>query len=263
MGDLLASVPPALVIRHSVYLRLIRRRGMAGGDEPPAQQFDKKSFAQVFANARAAQDREFGVDVLLVRYGVPAAILAIVGIAQFEILCGNGACITGDPCHPFITGAPLEGAQLAGLGAYSYVLLYLGERSLRRDLTSGAAVWSAVTMSLGPVLGAVFAKVWVGEAAKAPEGLSISAAYFVVGLSPRYAAAAISEAVRRLWLAKGAATPSTPHTIPLTEIHGITTDIEDRLGEEGIEDAAALAMAEPMKLYRNTAFDKRADPLVD
>ena len=45
--------------------------------------------------------------------------------------------------------------------------------------------------------------------------------------------------------------------MPSRRIHGITPEIEDRLSEEGITDAYALAMAEPMKLYRNTAFDQR------
>ena len=73
-------------------------------------------------------------------------------------------------------------------------------------------------MSLGPVLGGVFAGVWSRDSA---EGWTAGAMYFVVGLSPRYATAAIAEAVKRLWLAR-AETPAPTRMVALTEIGGIT-----------------------------------------
>ena len=45
--------------------------------------------------------------------------------------------------------------------------------------------------------------------------------------------------------------------VPLTQIRGIGTEIEERLGEEGISDANSLAAAEPVRLVRNTSFDMR------
>jgi hypothetical protein len=46
-------------------------------------------------------------------------------------------------------------------------------------------------------------------------------------------------------------------TIPLTQVRGITQSVESRLSEEGIDDVAQLAMANPVKLLRNTPFDPR------
>lgn len=252
-GHLLALIPGVLVARHASYLRLIRRRGMAPDFGTEAAEletagFQKKKFMGIFSRARAAHDREFRVDVLAVRYGIPALIIALVGFAEFEVL-------VRDP-PTYLDAKAQLGAKFAAAGAYTYVLLYLGQRSLRRDLTSGAAVWSAVTMTLGPLLGGVLALLWA-PATASDSSWSFNAIFFVAGLAPRYAASAVEEVVRRLWLTRTAATPPSVEAVALTQIHGITPEIEDRLSEEGITDAYALAMAEPMKLYRNTAFDQR------
>jgi hypothetical protein len=45
--------------------------------------------------------------------------------------------------------------------------------------------------------------------------------------------------------------------IHLTLVRGITPEIEERLAEEAILDAAALAMANPHRLLRNTPFHER------
>jgi hypothetical protein len=45
--------------------------------------------------------------------------------------------------------------------------------------------------------------------------------------------------------------------VALSQIRGISQAIEERLAEEGIEDATSLAMADPLKLFRCTSFDKR------
>jgi hypothetical protein len=44
--------------------------------------------------------------------------------------------------------------------------------------------------------------------------------------------------------------------VPLQQIRGVTPEIEERLGEEGILDVINLAMADPLRLIRNTSFDK-------
>ena len=114
--------------------------------------FEKKKFVGIFSRARAAHDREFRVDVLALRYGIPALLVSLVGIVEFEVLAHH-------PPEKW-THEVCVGAEFALAGAYTYVLLYLGQRSLRRDLTSGAAVWAAVTMTLGPILGGVLALLW-------------------------------------------------------------------------------------------------------
>jgi hypothetical protein len=261
-GDLLALVPPTLVVRHAVYLRLIRRRGMSGQgldlDEFQEQGFPEKRFGRIFARARAANDREFGTDVIAWRYGVPALTMAIVGVAAFELLSDEkywrGPSIA--VFAPQYVDSAWRGARFAAAGAYAYALLYLGQRSLRRDLSSGAATWAMVTLAAGPLAGGTLALLWN----KAPGGGSdwtFDSIYFVAGFSPRYASAVVNEAVRRLWLTRAGGTADTSLCVPLTQLRGVTVDVADRLEEEGITDAVQLAYADPLKLYRNTAYDKR------
>ena len=256
-GDLLALVPGLLIVRHALYLRFVRGRCFGTTDldvDLASDGFDKKRFASIFMRARAAHEREFRTEAIAVRYGIPAFLVVLIGVATFELLKLQ--------THPWLSDPPVKdgvvtliGARFAAAGAFTYIVMYLGQRSLRRDLTAGAAVWSGVTMTVGPILGAVIALLW--KPSSDSVDWSYDSIFFVAGLAPRYVASVVEEAVRRLLLTRGGAAPSAPQTIALTRVRGITADIEERLSEEGITDAHVLAMAEPLKLFRNTAFDRR------
>jgi|GEM_PF-2480540 len=266
-GELLALVPPILVVRHAVYLRLVRRRGASFGtaidsDEFQEQGFTEKRFARIFARARAANDREFGTDVIAWRYGVPALVMAIVGVAEFEQLTnthywGPGGVVDKLLLTREYVRLAWHGARFAAAGAYTYVVLYLGQRSLRRDLSSGAATWAAVTLVAGPIVGGTLALLW-NKPPGSTADWTYDSIYFVAGFAPRYAASVVNEAVRRLWLTRSSGSAQQPYVgVPVTQIRGVTPDVADRLEEEGITDAIQLAYADPLKLYRNTAYDKR------
>lgn len=255
-GYIIALMPGLLIGRQAVYMRLVRRQGLLTSRHPHTDvnappgvsQAEWTRLQPVLERAQGAHDREFSADVLSIRYGVPAILSVIIGFGLFQLLQSS------------VFGADLErGARYAAAGSYVYVLSYLGQRSFRRDITSGAATWSVVTLALGPLLGGVLALLWRGQSGGATDASpwTYNTIYFVAGLAPRYAASVVEEAVRRLWLPKSSAAVSIPRTEALTKIRGITPEIEERLAEEGITDTNMLSMANPIKLYRNTSFDKR------
>jgi hypothetical protein len=112
---------------------------------------------------------------------------------------------------------------------------------------------------LGPLLGGFIALVWQGFAwqGEKPAAMHLGTAsvYFLAGLSPRFVADRIGDVLRRAFLGSGLR--QGDGALPLTNIRGITTLIEDRLYEEGIFDVYGLAMASPFRLLINTPYDKR------
>jgi hypothetical protein len=150
----------------------------------------------------------------------------------------------------------LGAMRLGAAGAFIYVLIYLGRRNFQRDITSGTAIWSAVQLILGPTLAFTIAYFLTPSRKGDSNVVGIGAVYFLAGLSPRVVADWISDSAQRAWLIPRAAL-GVSRAIPLGQVRGITPGIEGRLNEEGIEDAADLAMANPVKLFRNTPFDPR------
>jgi hypothetical protein len=149
-------------------------------------------------------------------------------------------------------------------GAYVYVLLYLGQRNFRHDVTSGGATWCSVVLAIGPVLAWAISQFIHGgpvaaqsTGAPATAELGSDALYFVAGLAPRHVTSFVEEAVRRLWVSPSSTNIAAPRTIPITQVRGITPGIAERLSEEGILDLYGLATADPLRLVRNTNFDKR------
>jgi hypothetical protein len=252
-GYVLAALPAVLIGRHAAFLRNVRYRGLVGfnelGDRLHGGGFDEDKFLPVFRRARSALARDFAPDAIAIRYGLPAILAFITGVIVFRVL---------GPDANLLDAQARVGAQYAAVGAYVYVLLYLGQRSFQRDITTGAATWAAVTLSLGPILGAIIALVWKKTNGSNDDfQVSDRALFFVAGLAPRQMALAVQEAVRRLWLTRPGTTNVSVNTLPLGEIRGIGPEIDERLAEENIRDVYALAMADPLRLYRNTAFDKR------
>jgi hypothetical protein len=257
----LAVLPAMLVVHHGLYLGRIKPHFLpeelkAHPEKVALDRYNLKDLVE-------ASDRYFNASNIALRYGLPAlAILAIgailfhslnpvTGWALEKVLVEEG----GGTVRSWISAPTLEAARYGAAGAYVYVLLYLGQRGFRHDISSGAALWCAVTLGLGPILAAVFSTVWVGEAGAEPTGWATRALYFGVGLSPRHLAQQVTRMVQRVVVdpAKGAA---KDRSIPLTVIRGITPHIEERLSEEGIYDAVGMAMSDPMRLQRNTNFDK-------
>lgn len=139
------------------------------------------------------------------------------------------------------------------VGSYLYVILLLTQRAFRRDVTTGVALWIATMFVAGPLMAGVFALFW-----SAPSGASsatVDVVYLVAGMLPRQFATLAQGFARRLLQPSA---PSAPgRSIPLTTVRGINAEIEERLAEEGINDVATLAYADPYLLLRTTSFDRR------
>jgi hypothetical protein len=245
-GWALGLLPVAIILQHAMFLYLYRTR-LSSGD------FKLRSGMQFLApalkSARQSEAKEFGLPMLALRYGVPGVMIAILDITWFYVLSAMP-----EPIAPY--AAPM---RLGALGAYFYVLLNLGQRNFRRDITSAVAVWCAVTLAVGPVLAGVLNYLAISGTTQPKQDtftLATATVYFLAGLAPRYVASAIEEAARRL-LSTSGATVVAPRTVSLTKIRGIAPDIETRLGEEGIVDVYGLAMANPNRILRNTSFDPR------
>lgn len=253
-GVCLALLPTAIVAAHAIFIGLFRQKEVreSGAVSPGGGQLHLVGALQLIDTDR---NRYFSAASLGLRYGLPALLLAGIGLIGFPFLYGGIMETALGGMH--IDAAKICGlvnaARLGNAGSYVYVLTYLGERNFRHDVTSGGAMWCVATIILGPILAVIVAVTWSGGN---PVGFTSYALYFAAGLAPRQVATWLMEAVRRLQQSSGALM-ETPRVLPLTKVRGITKGIEDRLREEGIEDVFTLAMANPLWLLRNTPFSKR------
>jgi len=252
----LPVVPTLVVIEHTVFLWLTRprlERGAAAASDPAVRY--EKAFERVERSLRGT----FSLRALVFRYGPPAMLVGLVAFALFTALfASEGAAATIAAGGP--RGRVMMAARLGAVGAYLWILLYMGRRAIRHDLTSGGTTASAVTLVLGTTLAGALGYLWTGELRDpggAASGWGAQAVFLLAGLAPQRIAVAVQDGLRRLWLPESAATPVPARIVPLTQVRGITPDIEERLGEEGIYDVATLAMADPLVLFRNTSFDLR------
>jgi hypothetical protein len=263
-GWTLALLPAVMVGQHAAFLRLVRMPFRApltrDGSSTAGSMEDNESWGamrgedlrRIFAAARRNSDRYFSPSTLAIRYATPAVAIALVGIVIFYLLFVRNAS-TLDP--------NIKAAKLGIAGAYVYVLLYLGQRNFRQDVTSGGAMWCAVLLALGPVLAWAISHFSHGDlqpgAPPPKDELSNELIYFAAGLAPRHVAAFVEETIRRVWVSPSNVAMAMPRTIPITQVKGITTGIAERMSEEGILDVYGLANADPLRLIRNTNFDKR------
>jgi hypothetical protein len=257
----LSALPALLVIHHGFYLGLVKPR-LSSQDvlgKSRVLGLGHRDMANLKEMVEA-NDRYFNTNNIALRYGLPAlAIIAMGAVAAYVLNpVSEGALnvvLVKDGTQR-IADSTLEAARLGALGAYVYVLLYLGQRGFRHDITSGAALWCAVTMALGPLMAAALSKVWVaglgGSGKPAEWGMQVL--YLGVGMAPRYVAQAIARQAQRIGKEPTYVPPE--RSMPLAMIRGITPPIEERLQEEGIHDVVGMAMADPLRLQRNTNFDK-------
>lgn len=218
-----------------------------------------------YDRARQAMNSHFGLKTLFVRYGLPAVLLGIAGIVLVDVLVDPQDFFSlwmkitvakEEPvAHPTISQI-LLGVRLGAAGAYVYVLLELGRRTFRHDVTGASAMWCLVTIVLGPVLAGTVAVLWRMEG-PSDGWWGTGVVLFFAGFAPRRVIAAIEQAAIQLLKIGPAAGVVVSRQIPLNNIRGISAQIEERLSEEGILDVNSLATAEPVRLVRNTSFDLR------
>jgi uncharacterized protein (TIGR03067 family) len=120
-------------------------------------------------------------------------------------------------------------------------------------------MWSAICLVLGPLLAAVLAWLWSPKPDPNSSTLPFTSGgvFFLAGLAPRFVASTMEEALRRFLALATGASVAAARTMPLSQVRGITAQIEDRLTEEGVLDVFGLATTDPAKLFRNTSFDLR------
>lgn len=252
---------PTLMVAYQAFSVWQSRPREVPGQTMPGTDLREEDYDRVLTRIA----HQFSVKSLFMRYGFPAALLAIIGIVVLNVLLKPGiffSLVTYLPAVVRIDARNatriLLGLRLGAVGAYVFVLMELGRRTFRHDITSGSAMWCLVTLVLGPVLAAAVALLWRIDA-PSPEGANWWAGgvvLFFAGYAPRRVIAAIEQAAIQL-LKLGGSTVVPTRQVPLTQIRGISSQIEERLSEEGIEDVNALASAEPLRLFRNTSFDLR------
>jgi len=214
---------------------------------------------QSYKRAQETIQSHFSLKTLFTRYGLPAVLLGVTGIVLADIMTEPEIffSVAASPLHKdVVRNLLLPGIRLGSLGAYIYVLLELGRRTFRHDVTGAVAMWCWVTMVLGPVLAGTIAFLWRMPAAGPTGWWGTGVVLFFAGFAPRRVISAIEGAAVEL-LKLGPTTVVKTRVIPLSQIRGVGPQIEERLGEEGISDVNALASAEPVQLFRNTSFDMR------
>lgn len=224
--------------------------------------YEKQVKEQSYKRALESISNHFNIRALFIRYGLPGVLLGITGIIILDILVEPKKYFSYialmDPETSLNTSAEsiLRGIKFGAIGAYVYVLLELGRRTFRHDITGAIAMWCWVTLVLGPLLAATVALLWHINPPPDSAWAASNVVLFFTGFAPRRVIAAIEQAAAQL-LKIGPPPVVESRLIPLGKIRGISPQIEDRLSEEGITDVNSLAAAEPIRLVRNTSFDMR------
>lgn len=260
---IIGLLPAILVVYQAFFLWLYQpKENKQQGSDPWERDLLKDSQER----AASVVGSQFGLRTLFIRYGFPAALLGVAGIVILNVLIDPDLFLmrinSQDPQQmvPIIAAnAPhiLLGIKLGAVGAYTYVLLELGRRTFRHDITGTSAMWCLVTLVLGPVLAATVAVLWRMKEPNDSEWWAGGVVLFFTGFAPRRVIAAIAQAATELLKIGGAGAVVQSRLMPLTRVRGISPQIEERLSEEGIIDVNSLAEAEPIRLVRNTSFDMR------
>jgi hypothetical protein len=253
---ILSGLPCFVIINHAVFLFIVRRRLVPSATGKARDMLAKRPetafLVDILEQLSMSSTRHFSVPALLLRYFVPALFVGGLGVGLSNLLTDAELLTAIRLPHDAVVGA-----QYGLAGAYIYVLLYLGRRSFQQDITAGAATWSAVTLAAGPLLAGA-----VGMLAPVPADSTGGKAgalglLFFAGFAPRLVVSFIEGLLQRIYLSKVLPTGYAPRTVPIGLIRGITREVGERLSEEGIDDAHALAKADPVALLRNTSFDRR------
>jgi hypothetical protein len=245
---------PMLMVGYQLFfLWLHQPKEIDGVDHPTFSAADRK---QSIERAQETISSHFGLKTLFIRYGLPAVLLGITGIVILDILVEPGKFFSLLGTDENVTKI-LLGIRLGAVGSYVYVLLELGRRTFHHDVTGASAMWCLVTLVLGPVLAATVAVLWRMEGPPSSGWWGGGVVLFFAGFAPRRVIAAIEQAAVQLLKIGPSTGVVESRLIPLTKIRGISPQIEERLGEEGVLDVHSLAAAEPIRLVRNTSFDLR------
>lgn len=282
-GLLLAFFPYLLILQHATFLRIVRQPALtpmgdprrddrgAGRDTSPApatapedDDSDSRWWPTVLENARSTSERYFGPVSLAVRYGTAAIAVLLVGLSGFVVLFVDDGRILAS-VSPEHRDLYVHAARLGLGGAYVYTLVHLGRRNFTHDVTSGGAIWCSIVLAVGPILAAIVSHLLhatdpapTPNTVPSPDAFGVQLIYFMAGFSPRLIISFMERVAKKAWGPPAAATVVSSRTVPVTQVAGVTAEVAERLEEEGIFDLHDLAMADPLRLIRNTNFDRRA-----
>ena len=241
----LGLLPASIILNHALYLWLVRAQAIRPDAESDESKAEHKRLLKARAIVTSDIKNYFGGVPLAIRFGIPIVLNAVVGLMLVHVLWHLPQYLGSMPVTH-------KGVMAGALGAYLYCVFQLGQRNLQHDITSGFGIWCAVQLAVGSVLGGAIFTVWTGKSpVESTDSLVVP---FLAGFSLRLVTSAARGAAQRLW---GGGNVATVRTLPLTALRGIDGAIADRLNEEGIYDVYGLAMSDPVRLLRNTAFDKR------
>jgi prokaryotic YEATS domain len=253
---LAALLPTYFAVQHGIGTGIFKNPRFFESTQEPDLSHLKDARVADAVRKKILQERQlYSTPSLALRFLLPGIVLmlAIVTIGYTML------------SPPEIPGYQLEerfihGLQLGAMGAYLYVVIYLGGRTMRGDITPASLIWALATIVAGPLLGGILQLI-VGEVSPTGnDGVWPNNAKwndlllpFAAGFSLRIVVSFINASIRRLLTDRVV----TARGESLLRIRGITYDIEERLIEEGVEDVAMLADANPVRLHRNMRFDRR------
>ena len=242
----LALAPAAVILHHALHLLYVRHHDFPTEKTPESSStLDLNELKELY----------FGGASIAIKFGIPLVLtgaLCSMIIAALLDLRTFSSWLPGAAGASWATGVH-RAAAFGFVGSYLYVILLLTQRAFRRDVTSGVALWIATMFVAGPLMAGVFSLFW--SATPGTSSVGVDVVYLVAGMLPRQFATIAQDLARRLLQPS---VPTVPgRTIPLTTVRGINAEIEERLAEEGINDVATLAYADPYLLLRTTSFDRR------
>ncbi|PYP85649.1 MAG: hypothetical protein DMF61_16080 [Blastocatellia bacterium AA13] len=247
-----ALLPAIMVAYQAFFLWLYHPKSKKkSSDSMNGQATDYGPTSDDVERAQRAVDSHFGLRTLSIRYGFPAILLGLTGIVVLNVLVSPTLFL------PSLTAEAVTGIKFGAVGSYIYVLIELGRRTFRHDVTGASAMWCLVTLILGPVLAATVAILWHMKQPDDQGWWAGGVVLFFAGFAPRRVIAAIEQAAIQLLKVGGQTAVVENRQIPLGKIRGIGPQVEERLSEEGILDVNSLATAEPLRLIRNTSFDMK------
>lgn len=252
---LVAVVPAALVLYQA--LTLWQNQPTPGSFEPPwLENHSAEWFTKGAATLGELVRKYYGPQELITRYGIPAGLLLAEGIVIPWALTGSEGLLAPATCTSAAYWCTaLAGASYGAVGAYVQVLITLGRRAMRSDITPGSATWGAISLLLGPLVSGTLALIFrIGPTDQGQ--WAIGTVLFFAGYAPLRIVAVIEQSALQL-LKAGDGRTRESRLIPLGRLRGIDEQIEGRLAEEGIVDVHSLAYADAIRLVRNTAFDLR------
>jgi hypothetical protein len=241
-----ALLPLALVVYHAGNLWLEKPEFKDGTSKVGAGSIAKDGPAA--EHRKPVEDsinRHYGMEVITARYVLPAVLIPIVGLVEFDVV--NRPDLMGIRWIEFAEMPFRYGL----IGAYFFVYLELGKRSVRNDITPVSIVWCVITLAAGPALAAVIPALFTGPT---QEPWGVRALWIFAGYSPRLVFRTLAQAIAKSLRADTSAIQEN-RQVPLGRIQGIGPEEAERLAEEAIKDVHAMACVDPVRLMRDTRFD--------